>query len=82
MEIVLGSKVRCKVSGFTGIATSRVQYLNGCIQYGITTKVGKDNDVKVIYIDVGQLVVVDKGISIQIDKKEKPGGYRQDHPNY
>ena len=75
--IELGSKVRDKVSWFTGIASSRVQYLNGCVQYGLTAKVGKDNKVEVVYIDEGQLEVVDKGVSV---KKKDTGGFRFDAP--
>ena len=43
VEVELGDKVRCKVTGFTGIATARTVFLNGCIQYSVTGKVGKDN---------------------------------------
>lgn len=66
IEFALGSTVRDKVTGFTGIATSRVVYLNGCIQYGLRPKVGaemKHPDTE--YIDLGQLELVDAGISIQ-----------------
>ena len=30
MKIKLGIKVRDKVTGFEGIATARIKYLNGC----------------------------------------------------
>ena len=33
--ILLGQKVKDKVTGFEGIAVSRVEYMNGCIQYGV-----------------------------------------------
>lgn len=32
MSIELGSKVRCKVTGFTGIAIARTQWLTGCMR--------------------------------------------------
>jgi len=35
MSIKLGDKVRDLHSGFTGIATSRVEFLTGCIQYAV-----------------------------------------------
>ena len=33
--ITLGNKVRDKVTGMEGIAVSRVEYLNGCVQYAV-----------------------------------------------
>ncbi|KKN59799.1 hypothetical protein LCGC14_0537970 [marine sediment metagenome] len=46
-EIQLGDKVRCKVTGFIGIATAKTVFLNGCTQYSVTGKVGKDNKLLV-----------------------------------
>jgi len=40
--IRLGNKVRDKVSGIEGIVTGRCEYLNGCVQYCVTTKVAAD----------------------------------------
>lgn len=34
--IKLGSKVRCKITGFEGIAITRTEWLNGCV--GICVK--------------------------------------------
>jgi hypothetical protein len=63
--IKLGAQVKDKVSGYVGIATSRVEYLNGCVQYGVRGKVDKDNKApEAVYIDEEQLVVFGKGISI------------------
>lgn len=59
----LGQRLRDTASGFTGIATARCEYLNGCIQYGIKPPVGEDGKMlEVFYIDEGQLEVVDNGI--------------------
>ena len=33
--ILLGSQVKDKVTGFEGIAVSRIEYLSGCVQYGV-----------------------------------------------
>ena len=41
-KIKLGDKVKCKITGFIGIAVSKTEYLNGCIQYGVVPKVSKD----------------------------------------
>lgn len=80
MTIELGQKIRCKVTGFEGIAISRVEYLNGCIQYCIKPKVGKDGKIlDGIYIDEEQLEVIGKGLSIS-EKEKKPGGTMLDVP--
>jgi len=41
--IELGDKVRCKHTGFTGIAVARTEFINGCVQYSLAPKVGKDS---------------------------------------
>ena len=33
MKIALGDKVKDKITGFTGIATGRAEYLTGCIRF-------------------------------------------------
>lgn len=39
---LLGTKVKDLVSDFTGIAVAKIEYMNGCIQYQIQTKVKED----------------------------------------
>lgn len=79
-RIKLGTKVIDKVTGFEGIATSRVEYINGCIQYGVTPKVKKDDTTAYpdsTYVDEGQLELVKKEVKI---KTERTGGVRRDAP--
>ena len=62
-KIKLGSKVRDIVTGFEGIATARIRYLNGCIQYCVEPEVDKEGKMpKHHYIDFGQLEVVRVGL--------------------
>jgi len=64
----LGVKVKDAVTGFKGITTARIEYLNGCLQYCVEPKVGKEGKVeKAQYVDEGQL-------EIQGAKKQKSGG--------
>jgi len=56
--IKLGSEVKDKVTGFIGIAISRVEYLNGCIQYGVKPKAKENKMPEVEYIDESQLKVL------------------------
>ena len=68
----LGDTLQDKVSGFKGIASSRVQYLNGCVQYCIVPKVGKDGKYpEGVYFDEGQLKRTGRGINIA---SKKTGG--------
>lgn len=45
MSIELGNRVRDRITGFTGIATARYEYLNGCIRWCIQPE-GLDKDGK------------------------------------
>jgi len=43
-RIKLGDKVKCLITGYVGIVVARVEFLNGCIQYSVASKVNpKDN---------------------------------------
>lgn len=75
----LGAKARCIVTGLEGIIIGRAQYLNGCKQYGIKQKVGKDGKVpEAHWIDEAQLKQVTGGIKIK--REEEPGGPIPDAP--
>ena len=80
--IKLGSKVKDKVTGFMGIATARVNYLNGCIQYCIEPRVDKDGKKsKDHYIDEGQLAVLDEDL-VQIESPaSSPSGVMPNAPD-
>ncbi len=76
--IKLGQKVRDRVTGFEGIATSRVEYLNGCVQYCVKPKTREDGKMpEGEYIDDAQLEVIGKGVTIDV---EPDGGPMSDVP--
>ena len=80
MEIKLGNKVRDKVTGYEGVATARVEYLNGCVQFCVKPRVGSDGKMPDHeYIDVQQLEVVSQGETIT---PSKTGGPQRDCPKY
>ena len=57
--IMLGDKVKDTVSGLVGIATAKTEYLNGCVQYGVSIQLKKnETELKTYYIDKEQLVVI------------------------
>ncbi len=87
--IKLGVTVKDLVTGFKGIATSRVEYLNGCVQYyvqpGLTEKQladGKFPDGA--YVDHQRLIVVDeRSVLDEIPEKisaAAPGGVMSEEP--
>lgn len=60
----LGSRLRCRVTGYTGIAVTVEQHLNGCVQYGIKPEVGKDGKMPEGWaIDSQQLELLDDGLN-------------------
>lgn len=79
-EIKLGDKVKDKITGFVGIAVARTEYINGCVQYSVIQKVGKDNKMmEDISIDQETLEVI-KPKKKKI-KKSPTGGATRPAPN-
>lgn len=71
MYIELGSKVRDIVTGMEGIAVSRKEDMNGCVQYVISGKADKEGKVTdSYYVDHAQLEVIDDGVRKTINKKD------------
>ena len=70
--IELGDKVQDKVSGLTGITVSEIKYLNQCHQYGVQAEFENGKMPSVEYIDVGQLIVIEK--QFVVVEEEDPGG--------
>ena len=72
-EIELGDKVKCKYTGFTGIAVARTEFVNGCVQYAVAPKWdGKGLGIEEIQIDEQSLLIV-KPVKKEI-KKDEGGG--------
>ena len=78
MKENLGKQATDKVSGFKGTITSVVHYLNGCTQYGIVPKVGKDNKtLDVEYFDSQQVEIGGEVVNIP---RKRTGGPQRDCP--
>lgn len=79
-EIELGDKVKCKYTGYTGVAVARTEFINGCVQYSIAAKVGKDNKLPdgEISLDEDSLIVVSKRREKSV--KKDTGGARRTAP--
>jgi len=89
---MLGRHVRDIVSGFKGVATSRVRYINGCVQYGVQAKAGDNGKLPdIVYVDEGRLRPYGKPIELPSpaaldtfsesdDHRDRPGGNMRDAP--
>lgn len=70
-NIKLGDKAKDRITGLTGIVTSRHEFLNGCVRMGIQPQELKDGKpVESSVFDVEQLELVTE----KVEKKGKPGG--------
>lgn len=55
----LKDEVKDTVTGFKGTITARIEYLNGCIQYCVEPKVGKEMKMeKHHWVDEAQLELI------------------------
>lgn len=73
-EIQLGEQVKCKITGFKGIAVARTVFINGCVQYSVAPKheKGKNPMEQEFQIDETSLELVNK--PKKIIKKNETGG--------
>ena len=69
MEIELGDTVKDINTGFTGKALTKMEFFNGCIQYEVVPKVGKDNKmVEGVFVDSDSLEIVKKKAKPRVKK--------------
>jgi len=75
-----GQKVVDRLTGFTGVITAVVEYMNGCIRYQVQPPIDAEGKYREsVIIDEQQLdLVVEKQKSLmkKIKEREKPGGDR------
>ncbi len=73
MTIEIGRKVKDKITGFSGVATGRVEYLTGCNQILVQPPVGKDGSYRdSLWIDEQKLDVVGT-TKVKLDNSRSPG---------
>jgi len=86
VAILLGQKVKDKASGFTGIATHKATYINGCVSFGVMPtfepSADKNTAPQPSWIDHNRLEVIDDGLvadkprtaDINSEAVKRPGG--------
>ena len=84
---MIGQLMRCKVTGFEGIAVAKVEYLNGCVQYCLKPKSKDGKMLDGEYIDIQQLEKIGEGLldvekidNRQVAVGEVVGGNMSDTP--
>lgn len=82
MAIELGSKVKDKVTGFTGIAIGETRWLHGCLRYTVQPQ-ERDKDGKIkecTSFDEPQLIVLESPTKTKVNETplvaRKTGGPR------
>lgn len=72
----LGVEARDKVTGFSGIVTSRVDYITGCSQFALQPRYDPEKDLKTaLYFDGPRLEVIGEGIPPgAVSETTDPGG--------
>lgn len=81
-KVVLGNRVKDSVTGYTGIATWKTEFLNGCIQIGVTGPASKTGEVRTMDIDESQIRYVGAGVvprPVAPKKKKTNGGPSRCH---
>lgn len=66
-QIALGSKVKDPVTGLTGMAVARIEYLNGCVRIEVQPK-------KVISGKPADTTWIDEGQLLGLKREPAPGG--------
>jgi len=82
-EILLEDAVEDIYTGFKGTAVSRMEFLNGCIQIEVISRMGKDKKMpEGTFIDIQSLKIVKKGPrhkKLKVKKEDDNGG--PNHPS-
>jgi len=71
--IALGTTVKDKITGFTGVVTGFVTYISGCNQALVTPKTGKDGSMRDAHWFDEQRLVVLKAARVVLDNGNTPG---------
>lgn len=78
--IMLGKKLRDKITGFEGIAIGHCRYITGCDQYGLVPPMRDGKIEPSQWFDEGRLEVVGDGVDPDSVKAQKNGGPNRDAP--
>jgi hypothetical protein len=70
--IPLGSTARDKATGFSGVVIERIEYMNGCVSYGVIPKHDPskllNENTTASYIPLVRIELVNEGIAANVEK--------------
>jgi len=70
----LGLKAVCKITGFEGVITSRVEFLTGCNRYALQpTELVDGKIVESVYFDEDQINIIGEALDKNDFRGEKRG---------
>ncbi|MBL4700645.1 MAG: hypothetical protein JKX85_05230 [Phycisphaeraceae bacterium] len=72
----LGDKVKCKITGFTGIITTVASHLAGCDRIWVSPPIDKDGkSVDGCWLDIDMVEIIKGGaVASVVYKRDVPGG--------
>lgn len=73
MMTMLGKQVRDRITGFTGVATARSEYLNGCVRILVEAKEAADGKLPSDWFDEQRIEYVEAGDGV-LASAAKAGG--------
>ena len=76
----LGKKAKDKVTGIEGVIISKITYLTGCDQYGITPLAKEGKILDTHYFDVKRVAIIKKAVNPKSVTGRTNGGPNRDAP--
>ena len=68
-----GDQLKDLITGFEGICTGRADYITGCNQYSLTTKIDKNSESRNMWVDENRLKLT-KASALSLEIGKDPGG--------
>ena len=84
VRIQLGDEVRCRITGFTGIAVARTDWIFGCVRFGVQPQAMKEDGSGIHeaqWHDEASLERIGDGLAMEAHAEEgrDPGGPSRPH---
>ena len=75
-QVDLGDRVRCKITGFTGIVTAHSRHIAGCDRFWAEPPVGADGKrMEGHWLDIDMIEIVEAAVlSTVVYQRNTPGG--------
>lgn len=71
-DIKLGDSVTDQITGLKGIVTAKLEYIHGCIQFGVSPKSKDDKLPDTLYLDWKRLKITGKRVVLAVEESGGP----------